>query len=81
MESGALVMSGPTRRLPANRAFVVQLRAETEEPEIRHQGRVEHLASGQAARFAGEDEFWTFVDSVLTAAGESSLAESREQDP
>ena len=58
-------MSKPNRPLPANRAFVVQLRAETGEPEICHQGRVEHLASGQAAHFANEQELWGFVDGVL----------------
>jgi len=74
-------MSRPNGPLPSNRAFVVQLRAETGESEIRHRGRVEHLASGQAARFAGEDELWTFVDSVLTEVVESSAAERREPDP
>jgi len=74
-------MSKPNRPLPANRAFVIQLRAETGEPEICHQGRVEHLASGEAACFAGEDELWAFVDRVLTAVAESSVAESSEPEP
>ena len=51
--------------LPANRAFVVQLQANSGTSRVRHRGRVEHLASGGASRFADEDEFWTFVDSVL----------------
>jgi len=51
--------------LPANHAFVIQLRAGTEESEPRHRGRAEHLASGQAAHFANEQELWGFVDGVL----------------
>ncbi len=60
-----LIMSEKNVRFPANRAFVIQLRASSEEAELGHRGRVEHLASGQATRFADEDELWAFVDSVL----------------
>ena len=60
-----LVMPEKDVPLPANRAFVIQLRASSEASELRHRGRVEHLASGQAARFADEDELWAFVDSVV----------------
>ena len=74
-------MSEPLRPLPANRAFVIQLRAGTADSEVRHGGRVEHLASGQAAHFEGEVELWDFVDRVLTAVVESSAAERKEQNP
>ena len=59
-------MSKHNVSLPTNRAFVIQLRASSGESEIGHRGRVEHLASGQATRFADEDELWAFVDRVLT---------------
>jgi hypothetical protein len=54
-------------RLPADRAFVIQLQVSPEESERGPRGRVEHLASGQATRFVDEEELWTFVDSVLAA--------------
>lgn len=66
-------MSEPTRPLlPANRAFVIQLRAET---EIRRGGRVEHLVSGEAAHFEGGAELWAFIDEVLVELDESSATE------
>ena len=74
-------MPEPTRPLPANRAFVIQLQAGAAEPEIRHAGRAEHLTSGQAARFEGEDELWAFVDGMLIEVAESSAAKCQEQDP
>jgi len=74
-------MPEPTRPFPANRAFVVQLRAGAAESEIRHAGRVEHLTSGEAARFDGEDALWAFVDGVLIEVAESSAAKREEQDP
>ena len=77
--SGSFVMPEPTptRPLPANRAFVLQLQAGAAESEIRHAGRVEHLTSGEAARFDGEDELWAFVDGVLVEVAESSAAKRR----
>ena len=52
--------------LPTNRAFVIQLQASFRASEVGHRGRVEHLASGQAMRFADEGDLWVFVDRVLT---------------
>jgi len=52
--------------LPSNRAFVIQLQANSVASKFRHRGRVEHLASGRAMHFPDEDEFWEFVDSVLS---------------
>jgi len=51
--------------LPTNRAFVIQLHGNSGASEVAHRGRVEHLASGVATHFAGGDELWAFVDSVL----------------
>ena len=51
--------------LPTNRAFVLQLEASSGASEGGHRGRVEHLASGRATHFAGKEELWAFVDSVV----------------
>ena len=59
-------MARPPHPLPANRVFLIQLRAGKGESEIRHGGRIEHLSSGQAARFDREDELWAFIDGTLT---------------
>jgi hypothetical protein len=65
-------MSKKDVSLPTNRAFAIQLRASSGVSEVRHRGRVEHLASGQATRFTDEDELWTFVGSVLAERPEQS---------
>ncbi len=54
------------RPLPANQAFVVQIRAQPAGEPLRCEGRAEHLASGQATRFASQDELWTFITRILT---------------
>ena len=53
--------------LPSNRAFVIQLHGNSVVSRVRHRGRVEHLASGRAMHFPDEDEFWAFVDGVLSS--------------
>ena len=58
-------MSEKALSLPTNRAFVIQLQASSGVSEVGHRGRVEHLASGRAMRFADEGDLWAFVDSVL----------------
>ena len=69
-------MSEKDEALPANRAFVIQLQASSGASEFGRRGRVEHIASGRAMRFADEDELWAFVDSVLaTACSEQSEPE------
>jgi hypothetical protein len=65
MSERVFTMSQEEVSLPTNRAFVIQLQAISEESEVSHRGRVEHLASGQATSFANEDELWAFVDRVL----------------
>jgi hypothetical protein len=59
-------MSKEDVSLPTNLAFVIQLRASSEESELGRRGRIEHLTSGQATCFADEDELWAFVDRILT---------------
>ena len=56
--------------LRANRAFVVQFRAQPAGEPPHCEGRVEHLVSGQAMRFASQDELWRFITRVLTEAQE-----------
>ena len=52
--------------LPANRAFVVQLRADAKVEQGQWQGRVEHLVSFQAARFQSLEELLAFIVKVLS---------------
>lgn len=59
-------MTSPSRPLPANRAFVVQFRAQSAGEPFRCEGRAEHLVSGQSIRFASQDELWAFIHRVLT---------------
>ncbi len=59
-------MSQLSLPLPANRAFVVQLRAQPTGEPPRCEGRVEHLVSGQVTRFASQDELWVFISRILT---------------
>ena len=69
-------MSEKDVTLPANRAFVIQLRASSGASELGHRGRAEHLASGRATHFADDDELWAFVDSMLaTQRSDQSEAE------
>jgi hypothetical protein len=60
--------------LPANRAFVVQFRAQPQGAPFRWEGRAEHLTSGQTARFASQDELWAFMTRVITEISESPEA-------
>jgi hypothetical protein len=52
--------------LPTNRAFVVQFRAPPPEGAPTYDGRVEHLVSGQEARFHSLKELLAFMIRVLT---------------
>jgi hypothetical protein len=51
--------------LPAERAFVVQLRAQTDPGAELFVGRVEHIASGDAARFNSAQYLLAFIAKVL----------------
>jgi hypothetical protein len=51
--------------LPADRAFVVQLRSPSGPEGDLFLGRAEHLASGAAERFASAEELISFIARVL----------------
>jgi hypothetical protein len=52
--------------LPTNRAFVVQFRAQPPGTPLDWDGRVEHIVSGQVARFHSLEELLAFIRRVLT---------------
>ena len=58
--------------LPTNRAFVVQFRAQSSEGSVTYEGRVEHLVSGQEARFHSLEELLAFIVRVLVDVQKSS---------
>ena len=65
------------RALPQHYAFVVQFHAEADLAQAHYIGRVEHVTSGQAARFHTQAELLAFMERVLRdvarcAAGEGS---------
>lgn len=62
--------------LPSNRAFVVQFRVGTADGSDDRSGRVEHLTSGQAARFASLEELLAFMARVLDTVRAPPLEES-----
>ena len=51
--------------LPSNRVFVVQFRAQSPGALPSHEGRIEHLVSGQQARFHSLEELLGFMVGVL----------------
>jgi hypothetical protein len=51
--------------LSVHRAFVVHFRVDSDVTQGRVAGRVEHIASGQAAHFASLEELLAFVARVL----------------
>jgi hypothetical protein len=53
--------------LPSNRAFVVQLRWDTDVEHGDFRGRVEHLTSMQATHFESLEEMRAFIACVLAA--------------
>jgi hypothetical protein len=55
--------STPESRLSVHRAFVVQFRGDGD--GRRFSGRVEHVTSGQATRFASVKELLAFLQRVL----------------
>jgi len=52
--------------LPTDRAFVVQFHAQPRGAPLAWEGRVEHLASYQVARFHSVEELLAFMVRVLT---------------
>ena len=57
----------PDAPLSPHWAFVVQLREGTALTPQGVRGRVEHIVSGQATRFASLAELWAFMQRVLTS--------------
>jgi hypothetical protein len=53
-------------RVTTQRAFVIQFRPETDVEQGRFEGRVEHVASGQAVHFHSLDELPVFLARALT---------------
>ena len=60
-------MSEQVDPLPTDHVFVLQLQDSHGRPGTCRAGRVEHLASGEATRFATPAGLWDFVDEELTA--------------
>jgi hypothetical protein len=58
--------------LPSNRVFVVQFRAQPPGVSLAYDGRVEHLVSGQQARFHSLEELLGFMVGVLADVEEHS---------
>lgn len=56
--------------LSVSRAFVVQFQAETDIPQGRCAGRVEHVASGQTAMFETLDDLLAFISRALKTVRE-----------
>ena len=54
--------------LPAELAFVVQLRAQPEPDGIRFAGRAEHMASGTAERFSSAADLVAFITKVVAGS-------------
>jgi hypothetical protein len=61
-------MSQGLPSLPANRAFVVQFRAQPEGAPLRSAGHVEHLLSGEVLRFDSQEQLLVFVHRLLIDA-------------
>ena len=53
-------------QLPTDRAFVVRFQAQPRGAPLVWEGRVEHLASYQVARFHSVEELLAFMSRVLT---------------
>jgi hypothetical protein len=61
--------------LPSNRVFVVQFRVQPPSAASSYDGRVEHLVSGQVARFHSLEELLGFMVSVLADVQEQPGAQ------
>jgi hypothetical protein len=55
-------------RLPTDRAFVVRFQAQSPGASLAWEGRVEHLASYQVARFHSVEELLAFMSRALVDA-------------
>ena len=57
---------------PTQRAFVVQIHAETDVAQSEVRGRAEHIVSGQVTYFQTVEELAQFMVHVLTSPSEPS---------
>jgi hypothetical protein len=71
--------AGDDRRLPADRAFVVQFLATAEVDADRLEGRVEHVVSGQATHFDTLEGLLRFIERLLTTLRAAPAAEAPEE--
>jgi hypothetical protein len=62
--------------LPTNQAFVVQLHDDVEVEKGQFFGRVEHVVSGKATRFASLEELVAFIKQVLREQSASDEGDS-----
>jgi hypothetical protein len=58
-------MSVQDSMLPANQAFVVQVRSKLNVGLGQFQGRAEHVASGQVIHFSSQQELFDFIVGLL----------------
>ena len=65
------MIPGSQPSLPTNRAFVVQFRSNPTGAPSCWEGRVEHVVSGQVARFRAVEELLAFMSRVLAEVQES----------
>ena len=66
---------------PTQRAFVVQLHAETDVAQSEVRGRAEHIVSGQVTYFQTVEELAQFMVQVLTSTTEHSQTSDELSDP
>ncbi len=67
-----------TSRLPADRAFVLQLRRETDAGANPFVGRIEHIASGAAEQFVSAADLIRFVRRLLGRGTAERIATEEE---
>ena len=67
-----MVPSPPS--LPSNRVFVVQFRLPPTGAPSGYDGRVEHLVSGQVARFHSLEELLAFMTRMLSEVDQQAEA-------
>jgi hypothetical protein len=66
---------------PTQRAFVVQIHAETDVVQSEVRGRAEHIVSGKVTYFQTVEELAQFMVQVLTSTSEHSQTLDELSDP
>ena len=62
--------------LSTSKAFVVQFRSNMNVQQGQFEGRVEHVASGEAIHFQSQEELLAFILRLLTDVPSEALGES-----